>query len=205
MKRRTISFIAVLSVLLLWGCYPGGAEYAEDLDVVVTHHNPEYNFAAKATYAMPDSIVRITGDIQEDDDPVFIPNAIATVILGIIEDNMENLGWTRVDIDENPDLMLTPASWETTTIYYYYDYWYWWYGYYPGYGWPYYPPVYVSSYTTGSLMMNLMDKNELSANGHPIAQWTGLLNGIMTEEFDQARFTDLIDQAFEQSGYLSTN
>ncbi|MCK7538489.1 MAG: hypothetical protein MZV63_49800 [Marinilabiliales bacterium] len=45
-----------------------------------------------------------------------------------------------MDIEDDPDVLLLPAAWETTTIYYYYDYWYYWYGGYWGWYYPYYPP-----------------------------------------------------------------
>jgi hypothetical protein len=205
MRKRKFLFVTILSGLLLWGCYPEGPEYAKDMDVVITNYNPGYDFVAKGTYAMPDRIVKITGNQMEGDAPVFIPDVIATQILTMIKTNMQTLGWTYVNLDASPDLLLTPASWETTTLLYYYDYWDWWYGGYPGYGWGYYPPVYTSSYTTGTLMMNLFDKNSLGGNGNPILQWTGALNGILTSTFDAVRIKSLIDQAFKQSPYLKTN
>jgi hypothetical protein len=204
MRKKIFSLFGILSGLLLWGCYPHGPEYTQDLDIVVTHHNPDYNFVAKATYAMPDKIVKITGNLQEGDAPEFIPDVNASQILARIESNMTSLGWSKVAVDASPDLILLPAAWETTTIYYYYDYWYWWYGgYYPYY--PYYPPVYVSSYTTGTLLMTLQDPTQLGGNGNPINQWTGFLNGVLNGSYNATRINGLIDQAFTQSQYLKTN
>jgi hypothetical protein len=204
MKKRILSLFGILSALLLWGCYPDGPEYTQDLDVVVTYHNSDYDFVVKATYAMPDSIVKITGNLQEGDRPEYIPDVNAEQILARIESNMSSLGWSKVALDASPDLILLPAAWETTTIYYYYDYWYWWYGaYYPYY--PYYPPVYVSSYTTGSLLMTLQDPTQLGGNGNLINQWSGILNGVLNDSFNATRMNGLIDQAFTQSQYLKTN
>jgi hypothetical protein len=206
MKKRTLSLIIILGVFLLGGCYPDGPDYTEELDVVLTSHNPDYDFAAKLTYAMPDNIVKITGNLEEGKDPEYIPAGNAAVILGTIDKNMNELGWEKVDILANPDVVLLPVSWETTTIYYYYDYWYgWWGGYWGGWYGGYYPPVYASSYTTGTLLMTIVDKRELSGNGVPVNQWSGALNGILTGKFNSARINPLIDQAFEQSPYLKTN
>jgi hypothetical protein len=206
MKKRSILMVTIFSGLLLWGCYPHGAEYTEDLDVVLTYHNPEYDFTSKGTYAMNDSIVKITGNKQEGEKPEFIPQVTATQILARIDMNMLALGYTKVPlskVDPKPDLLLLPASWETTTIYYYYDYWYgWWGGYYPYWG---YPPVYAGSYTTGTLLMTLLDPKDLGANGNPIVEWTGALNGILTSKYNPSRVNPLIDQAFKQSSYLKTN
>jgi hypothetical protein len=204
MRRIFFSLLAFLSVLFLWGCYPDGPTYTEDLDLVLTHHNPDYDFTAKNTYAMPDSIVKITGNVQEGEKPEYIKDIYADQILQMIEANMSDLGWTKVPLNADPDMLLTPAAWETTYIYYYYDYWYWWYGgYYPY--WPYYPPVYSYSYTTGTFLMNLIDPALTGTNGNPIKQWTGALNGVLNEVYNESRMTKLINQAFDQSQYLKTN
>lgn len=213
MKRRIPIFTFIAGMFLLWGCYPQGPDYAEEMDVVVTSHKETYDFASKATYAMPNKIVKITGDLAEGEEPGFIPDGTASKILTLIENNMTALGWTRVDIastNPEPDMLLVPASWETTTTFIWYDYWYWWWGgYYPNWGWggyyPYYPPVYYSSYTTGSLLMNLIDKEVVGSNGNPINQWSGLINGLMTGVYDQTRVKTAIDKAFTISPYLKTN
>jgi len=202
MRSRLAVVIVTMSSLLL-GCYPQGPEATEDLDVVLTYFRDGYDFKAKTTYAMPDNIVKITGNLQEGDSPEFIPNATATLILAEIDKNMLAMGWQKVGVSENPDLLLTPASWDTTTIVYWYDYWSWWYGaYYPYWG---YYPGYVSSYSTGTLLMALIDPKVLGANGNPIAQWTGALNGILTNSYNASRVNKGIDQAFMQSPYLKTN
>jgi len=189
--------------LALQGCYPQGPEFTDDYDLVLTYVNDDYDFKAGATYALPDKIVKVTGNMMEGDDPVFIPDAAASVILAQISSNMEQLGWQRVAIDDDPDLLLAPASWESTTLYYYYDYWYWWWGgFYPGWG---YPPVYASGYSTGTLVMGLIDPSEVGANGNPVLQWTGALNGLLSGEYNERRVNTAIDKAFAQSPYLKTN
>ena len=187
----------------LAGCYPDGPELTEDFDVVLTYFEDDYVFSNQNTYALPDRIVKITGDIDEGEPPRFIPDAAATLILTKIDQNMQSLGWTKVGVDESPDLLLTPASWETTTINYYYDYWGWWWGgFYPGWG---YPAYYVSSYTTGTLLMALIDPTIEGGNGNPIAQWTGAANGILSGALDADRINTAIDKSFAQSPYLKIN
>lgn len=202
MKKRISFILFVISGFLLWGCYPDGPEYVEDMDIVLTYQAPDYDFSVNATYAMPDKIVKVTGNKVEGDDPEFVPDATANLILDRIAQNMADLGYSRVGIDEDPDLLLAPASWETTTIYYYYDYWYWWWG---GY-YPYYPSYgYYSSYTTGSLLMSLYDPDELAANGNVILQWAGIANGLMEGVFNATRVYGAIDKAFTISPYLESN
>jgi hypothetical protein len=202
MKNHFIIVIGLLS-FLLFGCYPDGPEYTEDFDLVLTNYEEDYNFPDQNTYAMPNRIVKITGSVLEGEEPEFMPEATATLVLATIAANMQRKGWQRVDISENPDVLLTPASLEVTTITYWYDYWSWWWGgYYPGWG---YPPYYVTSYTTGTLLMSLIDPAVESASGNPIFQWTGAINGILTGSYDASRVNTAIDQAFAQSPYLTIN
>jgi len=191
------SKILVAGTLLLAACYPEGPEFADDPDVVLTHHNPDYNFKSKGTFAIPDKIVKITGNVITGDPAKYIPQAAATVMLDRITKNMTDFGYTKVALNASPDFVILPAAMETTTVVYWYDYWGW---YYPGYGYPYYPyyPSY-STYSTGSLIINLTDAKLTAADGNSIAQWTGALNGLLTYSYDANRVNRLIDQAFAQS------
>jgi len=193
-----------ITMIALAGCYPQGPDFIEDLDTVLTHFRDDYNFNAKATYARPDQIVKVTGNLDEGDTPEYVPGPVAGPILAQIDKNMAALGYTKVGVDQDPDLLLPVASWEATTIYYYYDYWGWWWGgYYPYWGWGY--PAYASSYTTGTLFMGLVDPDIESANGNIQFQWTGAASGILTSSFNVGRVNDAIDRAFAQSPYLKTN
>jgi hypothetical protein len=207
MKKQFLTLLIIFASILLSGCYPEGAEYVEDIDVVISKYNDQFDFTAKKTYAMPDKIVKITGNISEGENPVYLPAGTAAKILAMIDANMSSNGWTKVDISAKPDMLLAPASWETTTIYYYYDYWGWWYGgYYPGWGYGgYYPPVYGGSYTTGTLLMTLVDPNVVEGTGNFQIQWAGALNGLLNDTFNSARVQKGIDQAFTQSPYLKIN
>lgn len=196
--------LALLFGLILGGCYPGGADYTSDYDVVYTDYNDTFNFKAFTTYAMPDDIV-VDVQISNAGDTTYeyMKSVYSDPILAQIATNMTNYGWTRVDISANPDLLLSPAAQSSTT--YYTSYWYnWWYGgYYPGWGW-YYPPSYtVSSYTTGSLIMTIADPNSDSPINRSQSEWIGVLNGILTNSANINRALSGIDQAFSQSPYLS--
>jgi hypothetical protein len=189
---------------LLLGCYPDGPDYAEDLDVVYTTYDKGYDFSAKNTFAMPDKIVVDVKIDHGDTTYEYMKPAFADPILDAIQSNMESYGWSRVDIEDNPGVILTPAGLTSTT--YFYSYWYdWWYGGY--WGW-YYPPYYtVSSYTTGSLVMTIADPS--AADDSPInrspAVWIGVGNGLVSGAYDISRVTESIDQAFLQSPYLDQN
>jgi len=195
-----------LTGFMLSGCYPGGAEFTEDLDVVYTDHDPEYDFVAQNTYSMPDKIVvgfevSITGDTTIE----YMKDVYAQPILQRIDDNMTAKGWTKVDISQGPDIILTPAGLSST--YFFYDYWYCWYycGWYGGWGWYYPPYVTVSSLTTGTLVMTMADPNVDSAINRSPAAWVCGINGILTYTYSIDRILGGIDQAFKQSPYLQTN
>ena len=194
-------------MVLLGACYPAGPEYVQDADVVATGYDVKYDFKAKATFAMPDKIVVDISIKQGDTTYEYMLPKFATVILEAIQTDMESLGWKRVDVSANPDVLLTPAGISSTT--YFYSYWYnWWYGgWYGGWGW-YYPPYYtVSSYTTGTMILVLADPHQ--ASDSPInrsqAIWTAAANGLLTGYYDISRITDAVHQAFKQSPYLKTN
>lgn len=200
MKKR---FFALAFAAMLLGCYPDGADYTEELDIVYSNYDETYDFQSKGTYAMPDEIVLLTGD---EDDPVdYIQDQYALPILDQIEENMTALGWTRVDVDANPDVELLPASWSTTTLFYSGGgYWCWWNPYYCG-GWWYYPYPVVSGYTSGTLVMTMVDPNMESADGRRRAVWTGAINGLLSDVYSFGRVQKGVDQAFKQSPYLQTN
>jgi len=174
---------------------------------VYTVNEEHYDFNAAETYAMPDKIVM---DVEIDDGDTtfqYVPEKFATSILQTIEKNMTEKGYSRVDLSDSPDLLLTPAVISSTT--YFYSYWYdWWYGGYWGYGWGwYYPPYYtVSSYTTGSMIMVLSDPNQAADSPINRSQtaWLAAANGLVSYAYDISRVTKSIDQAFAQSPYLDT-
>ncbi|MGC3944308.1 MAG: DUF4136 domain-containing protein [Chryseolinea sp.] len=200
-------FFRASLVLLLAGCYPQGPDYAEDTDVVYTTYDDKYAFKDKGTYAMPDKIVMDVEIDNGDTTYEYMPDKFAAPIFDKIEENMTALGYDRVQLKNDPDLLLTPAAISSTT--YFYSYWYdWWYGCYYGCGWGwYYPPYYtVSSYTTGSMIMTLSDPN--AAADSPINRsktvWVSAANGLVSYAYDISRVTKSIDQAFKQSPYLTT-
>lgn len=199
MKKNVILLLGI--VFLMVSCYPDGPATYDELDLVFTNYDDSYDFAGKGTYALPDKIVKITGNLAEGEDPEFVKEPYNTQILERIQSNMTAKGWTKVDDPETADLALFPAVWTNTTVYYWYDYWCWYYYWYCG--WGYYYPTYVSSYTTGTLVMALIAAGDDYVE--PSSVWTGLANGLLSGSYDIARVNNAIDQAFKQSPYLATN
>lgn len=198
----------------MYSCYPGGAEFTEDLDLVMTYYNDTYDFAGDQTYFMPDSIIHIVGEGEEDN----ISRALDDYILSEFARNMENAGYTRLDtLNENnlPDVVVLPALnvRTNTNVYYYpwYDYW-GYYPWYPGYGWGggwgwYYPPgaPIVTSYEIGTVSFSMVDPEQSNAEKKELfVAWSLVINGLLgtSKTATQQRITWGIDQAFTQSKYL---
>jgi hypothetical protein len=202
---KVLSLTAI--VFLMTQCYPEGPVYTDELDLVYSNYDPSYDFASKLTYALPDKIMKIDDELIGGGSPNYVKPVYADPMLAKIDQNMQTAGWTKVDVDENPQVLLAPVAVEvTTTVYYGYGgYWDWWYGgYYPPYGW-YYPYPVTTSYSTGSLVVTMLDPNDLSANEKMRAVWGFVVNGLLegsTTEFT-ARFTKGINQAYIQSPYLN--
>jgi hypothetical protein len=166
---------------------------------VYTNYDDEYNFGSKGTYAMPSNIVKVTGDLIEGDEPEFVENPFNDQILQRIENNMSELGWTRIDEATEADVVLFPAVWSNTTVYYWNNYWCWYNPYYCGWGWGY--PV-ATSYTSGTLVMTIVADGDDYID--PTRVWTAAANGVVSGAFNITRVNQAIDQAFDQSPYLDT-
>jgi len=214
MAIKLTRLLGILSLVLISGCYPKGAEFIDDLDLVYTNYSSSFDFSSKTTYAIPDSVIKITGDIFSDPDgdhkPSFLGPASAAAILDKINQNMVSNGWTEVNKFSNPDVIVLVSTVTTTNVYWYYDWWYWgWYypGWYPGWGW-YYPgyyPPYVTGYKSGSVFIQMVDAKAVAAGTENVPViWSCILNGLAEGGTSSitARVQGMIDKAFAQSPYL---
>lgn len=214
---------------MLDGCYPDDSISIDQSDIVLTGYYDSVDFKTLSTYYMPDTVFPIRDDTTDK-----TPVKDQDLILNSIEDNMAANGFTRMYYNDTatqtPDVMIAVSAIAVTTVsvgwwYPYYpgwgwgwgwytsgsrgtDYWYggWW-GYYPpGYGWGGVP--YYSSYTTGTLLMEMTNPDDYRVIDNdtvvPI-YWAGALNGILSSGSNSARISKGIDQAFEQSPYLKLN
>ena len=212
MTSKIYRWLAILLLPMIASCYPDGAEYTDELDLVYTNYSTSFDFKSKHTYAIPDSVVKITGDNFEDPDgnhkPEFVKSSYSTAIISSIKQNMADYGWQLVNKNNNPDVLVLPSTMTTTNIYYYYDWWYWdwWYGgwwgwYYPG---GYYPP-YVTGYRSGSVFVQMVDRTTATpASDNVAVVWNMIVNGLA--EGDQtniaSRIQPSIGKGFQQSPYL---
>ena len=203
MKSKPVAIL--LTVILLSGCYPKGPEYIEDLDLVVTNHDVAFDFTKYKTYSLPDRIVKITGNLEEGEDPEYINEDAAALILKRVRENMQTYGWTEVAADQ-ADMIILPSAMQSTTFVYYYDSWYWdWYYPYYWWGWYYPYPTYGGSYTSGSVFFQMTYPKGITAADNIPVVWSSILNGLLEGTTSQitSRVSSSIDQAFDQSPYLS--
>jgi len=205
----------MMSMAFLASCDDEGAEYVDELDTIVTRYDESFDFEGVQTYVMPDTVVyvpevSIKSESREEFDEV---------VLKQVAENFEKMGYTRLeenaDGSEDPDVIVTISLMERDVyaVYpypgYWYDYWAWYdWGYWgfpwigPGYS-PYYPPYWgVYSYSTGTLVVDMIQPVQIDEENHVPVIWNGLFNGIASYGLDE-RMLEGIDQMFEQSPYLS--
>lgn len=208
--KKSLLYLIVISVLA-WGCYPEGPEYVDELDVVYTNYDDNFDFSAKTTFSIPDSVVKI-GE-GNSNDPEFVNPVYGDVIIAQIKKNMAEYGWTEVEADENPDVIILPSAMSTTNLYYHYNssYWDWYYpGWSSGMSW-YYPgyyPAYVSGYNTGTVFIQMTNPaGTTPINKEVPVVWNSIIDGLLQggTDYINERFETNINQAFMQSTYLDVS
>lgn len=197
---------------LLYSCYPKGAEYVDELDVVISQYDKD-NFPRPGTFAMPDEVVYLKdGELDEDH-----PHDKDDQLLDQIEDQMKANGFELVNNTNPKDTTFVAIIevLETTNVGYVWPpygpgwgYWDPWYPWYPG-GWnPYYPwyPSYYS-FKTGTVRVQLGDwENRDIAEDKLKMVYLGAINGLLqgSDSYINDRVTQGINQLFNQSPFPIT-
>lgn len=185
--------------------------------MVYTQYDKKANFGNYSTYYIPDSVLVIGGS----DKPVYwtdTENTNAKQIIDAYVTNMDRRGYKKVDDKDEADLGLQVSYIENTNYFVDYPSDNWWWGY-PGYwgpgywgpswnnyGW-YYPFPIVYSYSTGSLLTELVDlKNPevVSGKNKIVVLWNSFISGLLSgnETIDITKTVSGINQSFEQSKYI---
>ena len=188
--------------------------------LVYTAYDEKADFSTFETYYMPDSILLIGPEAVDqygNKSAKYWKDQDAQALIAAVETALEGCGYTRISNPQErqiADFGMQLSYVEETTLFVGYNNPYWW-GYYPYYwdpgywgpwwgGW-YYPFSTFYSYTTGSLLQEMVD---LTAQGRadrklPVL-WnsyiSGLLRGGNTLNVNEA--VEALDQAFVQSPYL---
>jgi hypothetical protein len=202
----------LIALLPLISCLPDGeADEIGDLDLVYTNYNPTFNFGAGTTYAIPTSVIILTGEpVTPGTRPPTLDFIVSDQILGAIRNNMNARGFSQVNVQSNPDFILLPsATEEGREVLFGYDtqFWTWWY---PQLGtglifqYPNFNPQITSSVDTGSLLIQFIDNRNRTANEPVPVHWISIVNlGLSGSQTDNSnRATRGVNQSFTQSPYL---
>ncbi|MCL6259831.1 DUF4136 domain-containing protein [Aquiflexum sp. TKW24L] len=210
MKSQFSHIAFVFGLIATFGCAPDLPEDVTTLDVVYTNFNPTFDFSQGTTFAIPDNVVIVTENpIQPGQQPPFIDFVAGRSILGAIRTNMRARGFTQVSQFDNPDYILLPTVPESNSLIFDYSWWFWdWW--YPnlgaGLGWiyPAYQPAVVTSVSTGSLFIQLVNMKNVSTTKQLEVDWVVIVNGALTgsQTSNTDRAVAGVNQAFIQSPYI---
>jgi hypothetical protein len=191
-------------MFVLLGCYPDGPDYVNDLDLVVTRYDKAFKFQEMKTYAIPDFVVKITGNLAQGDQVEVIDDEYSKLIVDAVRSNLDFYGWEETDA-VNADVVIFPTAISTTTFVWYYDWWYWdWWYPWDSWGWYYPYDIYGNSYTSGSVFLQLTYHDGQTAADNIPVPWAAVLNGLLEGNRSEVdtRIERGIDQAFQQSPFL---
>lgn len=170
--------------------------------LVLTNYDSSADFSEINTFYVIDSIL-IIGDQST---PTYWKNDNSQKIIDAYKDNFETCGYTQATSNDDADVVFQ-LSYINTTYYFNGAAGPWWNSY-PGYwnwsggGW-YYPFTFFYSYSTGSIIGELVDTKQKRSDNKLTVLWNtyicGLLNG---SNLSYSRTMAAINQAFEQSPYL---
>lgn len=211
MKTNVSSMVVIVTMVLLTACskYPPGVTRLQEDLVVYTQVDIEKDFNQFKTFSIVDSIAYI-----DDKDSGHVLNADAQAVLDQIILNMQNRGFVKVDKGANPNLGITVSVIKTTNTTVYYPGWWWGYPgyYYPGYwGYPgysyYYPyyPAYITSYSSGTLLIDMLDFVNITDDEKIPVAWFAYIRALLTGGHTIEQVKMSIDQAFTQTPQLKTN
>jgi hypothetical protein len=231
MNIRIKNVFLPLSVvfLILSSCYPVGDLTYSDLDIAATLYDKSYysatpgseinKFQNLKTFIVADTIIHVVASGQTDN----LSRANDAFVLEQIRLNMIKVGFTEITDTTvaKPDLVITTTAISSENeVYMWYPYWgwYWGYGYYPystintksanyynDYYYPWYGYGSSYTYTTGTLLMEMVEASRIDpANNEIPVIWSGILNGLLgdTQSSTKSRVSKGIDQCFNQSPYL---
>ena len=210
--------LVALPMLMLLSCYPGEINNIEELDTVGTLYDPNNNYSAYKTYAMPDSVMAIDNRQNAGEEPPITP-AFQALMLSTVESNMTKLNYQRVFPDTDPqadaDVGVTVGIIISDQVvvsigYPWYGYWGWyggWPGYGPGYGIGYPGASTAYKYESGTATIDMIDlKTPAPLDSLVNGVWQGAINGLASskQQVNQERIIGGINQAFDQSPYLKS-
>ena len=183
----------------------------DDDYLVYTDYDAETDFAKFTTFYVPDSVLIIDNSSNK---PKFLYGTPASeLIIANYVKGMEQAGYVRTFDKANADLGMQVSYVEDTYSFRYYNNYPWWYGY-PWYwsfgywgnwgGW-YWPYSITYSYSTGSVLGELVDLTLPESTSKQLkVVWSSYISGLLNNDgtLNTAEVKQAIEQAFSQSPYL---
>ena len=220
---RIIPLILIIGIpVCMISCYPNGPSSPEDMDLVGTSYDKDFDFSAATSFSLPDTIVHIVANGEQDN----LGRDFDSLIITRVRDQMISNGYKEEPLDTlNPaDVVLLISAMSSSNSGLFFDpawmwgYWGWWPGWngYPGapvwgpgwgMGFPAGVPIYID-YATGTLFITMLDPENSDIGEKTIAvPWLAALNSLLSGSSQdlERRITESIDQAFKQSPYLKNN
>lgn len=211
MRGRAIAWASVALALagaFATSCTPGSEITAAESDLVATLYDKAFDFGGVQSYAMPDSILHVTGDTDNGNSTLLSRDHDAE-ILAKVASELDALGWTRRTDPNNADvivLLAATASVQLSAYTPWYGYWDWYYPYQPGWSWYYPYPVLDYDYTLGTLAILMSDPASADPGSDTYSvRWVAAINGVLddSDASKQQRVSNAVAQAFDQSPYLA--
>jgi hypothetical protein len=205
-------FFILSAIALLASC-----EREPDLDkldyeyLVYTAYDDTVKFAELPTYYIPDQIPVVT----DNQDTLFLSNAIAEPIIAAYISGLDSLGYTMATSKESADIGLQisyiRSTYLFTTYSNYPDYWWGGTGYWPWYwggGWGggcYHPYPITYSLTTNSFITEMVELNSTTGTTAklPVVWTCYMVAPTGSTTINTALVEDAISRAFAQSTYLN--
>ncbi|GEM_PF-3211149 len=207
MKTYVNFLMVIMLVFTVFACYPGGAEYVDELDTSITKFDPDYNFnqLEGKYYHLPKQITHIKDGKKEDDpDRTFDAKIMAQVKKHLEED--EGLLPAEGVVDTTLAVGITIIKQNNMGVGWIPGGGWWggWYPGYPGWGWGgYYPwyPVYYN-FKTGSVVIE-MASYEKKENKLPPLVYSGVLDGLMqgSDKYTEDRIYRGIEEVFNHQPF----
>jgi len=210
MRRICYLCAVTISAGLFLACQtePDSAELIDQM-VVSTNYDPEADFTAYTTYAIPSDTIGFRSNNSSDTIITSPESTFPRHVLSAIRNNLEARGYTRVDRNQDPDLGVNVMVVNDFNVFQeivypnYYGYPGNYYSGYYGYGsYYYYPYVNTYAYNTGVLIIEVLDLRNRTADNKVRVVWDAYLGDVYSTIDRLAQSADGIDQAFTQSPYL---
>lgn len=206
--RTLFALLVVSSMFVFVSCINDYNLTISDYDTALTLYNKSTDFASYKYFLLPDTVIHILPSGQRDD----LSRQYDQLILQNIASNFGARGYVRISdtLAHKPDFVLATVAYSSTYVGYYYDWWSYWGWYYPywppGYG--YYPPYSATySYTTGTVVISMMDpKTSDIVNKQIVPVWFGHISGLLGDTYgsSQTRILNALNALFSQSPYLES-